>query len=130
MSIDATALREHIRELIGTPSVSSVSSDWDMPNQPVIAGLAERLSSAGWQVETQNLPGTEAKQNLIATLGSGEGGLILSGHTDTVPCNEELWNSDPFALSERDNRFYGLGTADMKSFLAIAMAAAGRNRPG
>jgi acetylornithine deacetylase len=54
----------------------------------------------------------------------GEGsGLVLSGHTDTVPCNPERWSSDPFVLTERDNRLYGLGTADMKSFLALAMAA-------
>jgi acetylornithine deacetylase len=94
-----------------------------MPNAPVISGLAERLEASGWQVEIQDLPGKPGKQNMIATLGSGSSGLILSGHTDTVPCNEELWNSDPFSLSERDNRFYGLGTADMKSFLALAMAA-------
>jgi acetylornithine deacetylase len=123
VSIDTNALHAHIRELIGTPSVSSVSAEWDMPNAPVIAGLAARLEGAGWQVEIQDLPGKPGKQNLIASLGKGEGGLILSGHTDTVPYNEELWSSDPFTLTERNNRFYGLGTADMKSFLALAMAA-------
>jgi acetylornithine deacetylase len=123
VSIDTNALHAHIRELIGTPSVSSVSAEWDMPNAPVIAALAARLEGAGWQIEIQDLPGKPGKQNLIATLGRGEGGLILSGHTDTVPYNEELWSSDPFTLTERDNRFYGLGAADMKSFLALAMAA-------
>lgn len=123
MSTHAQALTAHIRELIGTPSVSSVSADWDMPNAPVIASLAARLEHAGWSVEIQDLPGKPGKQNLIATLGKGEGGFILAGHTDTVPCNEQLWASDPFSLSERDGRLYGLGTADMKSFLAMAMAA-------
>ena len=60
---------------------------------------------------------------MLATLGRGDGGLVLSGHTDTVPCDPQLWSSDPFALAERDNRLYGLGTADMKSFLALAMTA-------
>ena len=60
---------------------------------------------------------------MIATIGSGSDGLVLSGHTDTVPCNPSKWLSDPFELDERDNRLYGLGTCDMKSFLALALKA-------
>ncbi|HCO61323.1 MAG TPA: acetylornithine deacetylase, partial [Porticoccaceae bacterium] len=56
--------------------------------------------------------------NLIATLGSGPGGLVLAGHTDTVPCDEGLWRQSPFELTERDNKLYGLGICDMKSFFA------------
>ncbi|MGI9317871.1 MAG: acetylornithine deacetylase [bacterium] len=134
MALNTKAISEHIRELIATPSVSSVTPAWDIPNIEVINKLAERLEHAGWQVEIQDIPDKPGKQNLIATLGkdnckdngkdTGEGsGLVLAGHTDTVPCNPELWSSDPFVVSERDNRFYGLGTADMKSFLALAMAA-------
>jgi acetylornithine deacetylase len=121
------AVLDHIRELIGTPSVSSVSSEWDMPNAPVIAQLAERLTGNAWHVEVMDIPGKPGKQNLLATLGKARngtaGGLVLAGHTDTVPCDERLWSSDPFTLTERDNRLYGLGTADMKSFLALALAA-------
>ncbi|NOR51454.1 MAG: acetylornithine deacetylase, partial [Gammaproteobacteria bacterium] len=69
------------------------------------------------------LSGQPPKANLIATLGAGPGGLVLSGHTDTVPFNEELWNSDPFKLIEREQRLYGLGTADMKSFFALVIDA-------
>ena len=123
MSLDSRSILAHMTELVGTPSVSSVSPDWDMPNAPVIAALASRLETAGWRVEIQHLEGRPGKQNLIASLGSGPGGLILAGHTDTVPYNEELWSSDPFKLTERDGRVYGLGSADMKSFLAMAMAA-------
>jgi len=47
----------------------------------------------------------------------------LSGHTDTVPCNENRWNSDPFTLTEKDNRFYGLGSCDMKGFFTLALTA-------
>ena len=64
------------------------------------------------------------KANLIATLGSGEGGLVLSGHADTVPCNELAWQSNPFTLTEKDGRLYGLGATDMKGFLAMAVEAA------
>lgn len=126
MALHNKAIVEHIRELIATPSVSSVSPEWDIPNIEVINTLAERLEQAGWQLEIQDLEGKPGKQNLIATLGkdTGQGnGLVLSGHTDTVPCDPDRWNSDPFKLTERDGRFYGLGTADMKSFLALAMAA-------
>ena len=126
MALNNKAITAHIRELIATPSVSSVSADWDTPNTHVISNLANRLENAGWQLEIQDIAGKPGKQNLIATLGSdkGEGnGLVLAGHTDTVPCDAQRWHSDPFTLTERDNRFYGLGTADMKSFLALAMAA-------
>jgi acetylornithine deacetylase len=66
---------------------------------------------------------TAGKYNLIATLGTGSGGLVLAGHTDTVPYDEGKWQSDPFTLSDRDNRFYGLGTTDMKGFFAVALEA-------
>lgn len=126
MTAGTQAVLEHISELIATPSVSSVSTDWDMPNAAVIAGLATRLELAGWRVQIQDLPDKPGKQNLIATLGPATEtaqGLVLSGHTDTVPCDEQLWSSNPFAATERDGRLYGLGTADMKAFLAIALAA-------
>jgi acetylornithine deacetylase len=118
------AVRNQIADLIGMPSVSSVSPEWDMSNLPVIDYLAARLESRGFRIMMQNLPGSPPKANLIATLGRGEGGLVLAGHTDTVPCDESRWATDPFTANEREGRIYGLGTADMKSFLALAMAAA------
>jgi acetylornithine deacetylase len=65
------------------------------------------------------------KANLLATVGPVvEGGVVLSGHTDVVPVDGQPWTSDPFALIERDGRLYGRGSADMKSFIALALAAA------
>jgi acetylornithine deacetylase len=78
----------------------------------------------------------DGKANLFATLGArpgaGErGGVILSGHTDVVPVEGQDWHSDPFSLTETDGRLYGRGTADMKGFIALALAlvpeAAGRD---
>jgi acetylornithine deacetylase len=123
MPSEARTIISNIAELIEIPSVSSVSPEWDMPNQPVIDRLAERLEAGGWRVELIAVPDKPGKTNLLATLGRGDGGLVLSGHTDTVPCDPQRWSSDPFALAERDNRLYGLGTADMKSFLVLAMVA-------
>ncbi len=65
------------------------------------------------------------KANLFATLGPpGNGGLILSGHTDVVPVDGQDWTSDPFAVVERDGRLYGRGASDMKSFIAVVLALA------
>ncbi|MEH6579545.1 MAG: acetylornithine deacetylase [Amphritea sp.] len=113
-----------LTELIATPSVSCTAARWDQSNLAVIEKLESWLASLGFSTEVMPIPGHPGKANLIATLGSGPGGLVLSGHTDTVPFNAELWNSDPFKLTEKDNRFYGLGTCDMKGFFPIAIEAA------
>lgn len=117
-------LMDRLRALIGTPSVSSVSPDFDQSNRQVIDLLASWLDDLGYYIEVMPLPKQPHKANLIATLGKGPGGLVLSGHTDTVPFDEARWSSDPFTLSERNNRLYGLGSADMKSFFALAIEAA------
>lgn len=64
-----------------------------------------------------------AKANLLAAIGPrAAGGVVLSGHTDVVPTAGQAWASDPFTLTERDGRLYGRGAADMKGFLAVALA--------
>lgn len=117
------ALIEALQQLIGTPSVSSVQPQYDQSNRPVIDLLANWLNDLGFSIEIMPLPKQPHKANLIATMGSGPGGLILSGHTDTVPFNEQYWTSDPFKLTERENKLFGLGSADMKSFMALAIEA-------
>jgi acetylornithine deacetylase len=64
-----------------------------------------------------------AKANLYALIGpDAAGGVVLSGHTDVVPVDGQLWTSDPWILTERDGKFYGRGVADMKSFIALSLA--------
>ena len=116
-------LIDMIGALIGTPSVSSVDPALDQGNRDVINLLANWLGDLGFDVDVMPLPGEPGKANLIATLGSGPGGLVLSGHTDTVPYDEGKWQTDPFKLTEVNQRLYGLGTSDMKSFLALAIEA-------
>ena len=113
-----------MRQLISIPSVSSVSPDIDMGNLKVVELLADWLQALSFEVEIIPLKNSPEKANLIATLGRGQGGLVLSGHTDTVPFDENLWNYNPLALTEADNRLYGMGTSDMKGFFALAIAAA------
>ena len=117
-------LLDHIRQLIATPSVSSVSPLLDQSNRLVIDLLAGWLEQAGFAVQIEPLPQRPDKANLIATLGSGTGGLVLAGHTDTVPYDDGRWLYDPFGGTVADGRIYGLGAADMKAFLALALAAA------
>lgn len=63
------------------------------------------------------------KTNLYATIGPDiGGGIVLSGHTDVVPVDGQNWHSDPFTLTERDGLLYGRGSADMKGFIAVALA--------
>jgi acetylornithine deacetylase len=63
------------------------------------------------------------KANLFATVGTGSRpGIVLSGHTDVVPVDGQPWETDPFKATLKDGRVYGRGTADMKSFLAVALA--------
>ena len=113
-----------IKALISTPSISSANPDYDQSNRPVINLLANWLNDLGFQTEILTLDGQPDKANLIATLGSGPGGLVLAGHTDTVPYDEGRWNYDPFQLTRANGRLYGLGTSDMKAFLALAIEAA------
>ncbi|GAB4264570.1 MAG: acetylornithine deacetylase [Pararhodobacter sp.] len=111
---------EILRDLVAFPTVSTD------PNLECIAYLAERLTDAGARVEVHADP-TGTKANLWATLGpEGDGGMVLSGHTDVVPVADQAWSSDPFALVERDGRWFGRGTCDMKGFIAgvVAMAPA------
>jgi acetylornithine deacetylase len=115
---------DQLRQLVSTPSVSSTDPTWDQGNRAVVDLLADWLSDMGFHTEIQEVAADGAKANLIASLGSGPGGLVLAGHTDTVPFDEGRWNSDPLGLTERDQRLYGLGSTDMKGFFPLAMAAA------
>jgi len=115
-----TTTRAELARLIAYPTVSSDS------NLALIEHAAARLEGHGARVEVQHDP-TGSKANLFATFGpEGDGGIVLSGHTDVVPVADQPWTFDPFALSERDGRLYGRGTCDMKGFIAACMAMAPR----
>lgn len=115
-----------IEQLIASPSISSTQAEIDTSNQDVINLLANWLNDLGFNC--QLIPSSEDKLNLISWIGpdkgEGDNGLVLSGHTDTVNFDQTGWNTDPFKATQTDNKLYGLGTADMKSFLAIAIEAA------
>lgn len=126
MKTTQLALMQMIKQLIATPSMSSVSPEYDLSNREVIDLLAGWLEDFGFDVEIMPLPNQPDKANLLASIGpvfAESQGLMFAGHTDTVPYDAGRWSSDPFIVTERDRRLYGLGTSDMKSFFAIVLEA-------
>ncbi|MDX1345186.1 MAG: acetylornithine deacetylase [Sedimenticolaceae bacterium] len=116
-------IRQSLESLIASPSVSSVNAQWDQGNRGVIELLDQWFTDLGFRSEILPIDGYPGKYNLVASAGSGPEGLVLSGHTDTVPFDESNWHQSPFRLTERDNRLYGLGTCDMKGFFALVLEA-------
>ena len=112
---------ESLSLLIAHNSISSSEKSWDQGNLTVIQLLATWFEQLGFSIDIQAVPNTRNKYNLLAKLGSGEGGLLLAGHSDTVPFDENRWQSDPHKVLTKDNKFYGLGTCDMKGFFAFIL---------
>lgn len=93
-------------------------------NLELIHFIAEYLESFGFRNYFFDSPDTQ-KKNLYAIFGPEvPGGLMLSGHTDVVPVANQNWSVEPYQLTERDKKFYGRGTADMKGFLAQMLVLA------
>ncbi|MEZ7750423.1 acetylornithine deacetylase [Haemophilus sputorum] len=117
---------ERYRQLIALPTISSLDANEDLSNKTLIELLANWLSDLGFKTEILPVEGARQKYNLLATYGEGEGGLLLAGHTDTVPFDEGRWTFDPFTLTEQAGKLYGLGTADMKGFFAFVVDVVSR----
>ncbi|MGB2200221.1 MAG: acetylornithine deacetylase [Pseudooceanicola atlanticus] len=115
---DLDTTKDLLGELIAYPTVSADS------NLELIALLANRLHDLGAEVEIL-ADETGSKANLLARIGPDEpGGIMLSGHTDVVPVEDQDWTSDPYRMVERDGHLFGRGTCDMKGFIAAAVAMA------
>jgi acetylornithine deacetylase len=114
---------EAFSRLIAAPSVSSIDPLFDQSNRGLVEMLANWFADLGFATELQLVSSDPDKLNLIACIGQGEGGLVLSGHTDTVPCNEKLWAQDPFQLTEKEGKLFGLGSTDMKGFFPVVLEA-------
>jgi acetylornithine deacetylase len=109
--------RQILDRLVSFPTVSRDS------NLPLIDWVEDYLESQGvtahrvWNED-------RTKASLYAHIGPKvEGGVVLSGHSDVVPVDGQVWSSDPWTVTERDGRLYGRGTCDMKGFVALALAA-------
>ncbi len=106
-----------LEQLIAFPTVSRT------PNTALIEYVQTLLNEHG--VSTQLIPSADGQNaNLHAHVGPRDkSGVMLSGHSDVVPVTGQQWILEPFALTHKDGKFYGRGTADMKGFVACAMRA-------
>ncbi|MDB2390141.1 acetylornithine deacetylase [Alphaproteobacteria bacterium] len=106
-----------LKDLVG---FASVSRD---PNRLLIDYVADML--AGYNIDPIIIPDESGKKaNLYAVTGPKiDGGVMLSGHTDVVPIDGQDWLKPPFACTYEDGKYYGRGTADMKGFVAAAIAS-------
>jgi len=108
---------EILRTLIGFDTTSANS------NLELLGWVRDYLAQQGVD-STLVYDEAQTKANLYATLGpAGKAGVMLSGHTDTVPVTGQAWTRPAYRLTQEDDRLYGRGTADMKGFLAVVLAA-------
>lgn len=107
---------EMISKLVSFDTVSFKS------NLKLIDAIQSDLESQG--IVCNRVYNTDrTKANIYATIGPMvAGGVVLSGHTDVVPVENQSWTYDPFKLANENGKLYGRGATDMKSFVAIALS--------
>ncbi len=109
-----------IERLIAFPTVSRDS------NLGLIEWARDYLKGLGIDSRL-SYDAARKKANLFATVPAGDSkGIVLSGHTDVVPVEGQDWTTDPFQATLDDDRLYGRGACDMKSYLAVVLAMAPR----
>jgi acetylornithine deacetylase len=91
-------------------------------NLPLIECIADHLRALHVPLRL-TYDGERRKANLFATIGAGKpDGVILSGHTDTVPWDGQAWTREPLGAAIEGNKLYSRGSADMKSFIGLVVA--------
>lgn len=117
--MDRAALAPALDILARLVAFDTTSRD---PNIALIEWVEAFLAERG--VASTRVPNADGtKANLYALIGPAvAGGVVLSGHTDVVPVDGQPWTSDPWTVTERDGKLYGRGVADMKAFVALALA--------
>lgn len=113
--------RDLLDRLVAIDSTSCKS------NLPLADFICEYVDRPGFDISRQFSPDGD-KVNVVVTVGPQSSpsrlGLALSGHMDTVPADEPGWDTDPHQMVERDGKYWGRGTCDMKGFIALAINAA------
>ena len=114
---DVLTAREIMTRLVSFPTVSSET------NLPLVDWVESYLESHGIGAHRYHHP-EDPKAALFAHVGPWEtGAVVLSGHTDVVPVDGQPWDTDPFEVVERDGKYFGRGTCDMKGYDALAIWA-------
>jgi len=105
-----------LETLIGIKSVNPPG------NEDRIADAVEAIL-AGAGLETTRVPLEDGRSSVVARLkGKKPGSLVMCGHLDTVNTDPGEWSSDPWIAKRDGSRLYGLGSADMKSGVAVLIA--------
>lgn len=107
--------RSILRELVAFDTSTQHS------NLPFVHFVANMLDRPGCTIRL-SYDDSGTKANLICAMGpAAEGGILLSGHSDVVGVDGQVWSSDPFVLREAEGRLYGRGASDMKGFIACCL---------
>jgi acetylornithine deacetylase len=115
MDLSASAL-DWAQRLVRINTVSRES------NLALIESIADHLRGLNVPVRL-TYDNARRKANLFATIGAGKpDGVILSGHTDTVPWDGQAWTRDPLGAEVAGGKLYGRGSADMKGFIGLVVA--------
>ena len=116
--LPSTAATDWVQRLVRLRTVS------DGSNLELIECIADHLRTLGVPLRLTR-DDARRKANLFATIGTGKpGGVVLSGHTDTVPWDGQQWTRDPLGGEVADGRLWGRGSADMKGFIGCVVAQA------
>jgi acetylornithine deacetylase len=111
---------ELLRRLVAFDTTSRNS------NLELVRWAVSQLEAIGARIRL-TYDDSRTKANLLASFGPDRpGGILVSAHTDVVPVDGQVWQSDPFRLTEQGDRLYGRGAVDMKGFVACCLAAAPR----
>lgn len=93
---------------------------------PALAAyLAQQFREAGFAAgDIQIVPFKETASLVVRYHGDGSGGRPIGfmAHMDVVAANRSDWKRDPFRLTEENGYFYGRGTLDIKSEVALITA--------
>ncbi len=109
-----------LEKLVAIPTASCDEREKEDGNQKLLGFISETLAPLGFSL---TFIGDDPKwQNLLAIRGDSK--YLLSGHTDTVPCNLDKWESNPYQLTLKEDKAFGLGACDMKAFLAVMLTLA------
>jgi len=112
---------EILKSLVHFDSVSSRSV------LPIADYLSQQCQSLGFEVKQYHDDLDDKKTNVVCFAGpQKEGGLVISGHMDVVPTEDQPWQTDPFKLTKIDGKYFGRGSADMKGFIACTLTALSR----
>ena len=104
-----------LRKLVSFPTISETS------NKELINYINSYLKK--FKISGELIEGEKNQFNFHCIIGPKiNGGIIFSGHTDVVPVDGQDWKSNPFKLSNKNNKYFGRGTCDMKGFIAVCLS--------